>query len=139
MNTDREYDFGFDATQCQNCGGRCCTGESGYVFMNINEMLEIAQLLHLEFETFTQTYVRKVGYRFSLIEKNDEGGLACVFFDTFNKQCQIYDKRPKQCRDFPFWEAHKSSILNSHHLLALQKECQGIQILSHILPKESQK
>lgn len=130
MNTASEYNFSFDASQCEECGGKCCIGESGYVFVTIEEMLHIAQTLNLTFEDFAQIYVRKIGYRFSLIEKINEDGYACIFFDSSNKKCRIYEQRPKQCRDFPFWNAHKTSHLTPENLILLQKECRGINIFN---------
>lgn len=120
------YPFSFTQSACESCGGKCCVGESGYVFLSIAEMEQIAKSLDLSLEVFAKQYVRKIGYRFSLIEKpyNDSGreSLACVFFDVEKKCCGIYDKRPKQCRSYPFWEAHKS--LDS--LAQLKSECKGI-------------
>ncbi|MCI6216964.1 MAG: YkgJ family cysteine cluster protein [Helicobacter sp.] len=122
------FAFGFDSTQCDGCGGKCCTGESGYVFVSIDEMLEIAEFLNLVFEEFTKKYVRKVGSKFSLLEIPEESqslrdnSLACVFFE--NGKCKIYPKRPKQCREFPFWDAHKS--LDSQILSSLMSSCPGI-------------
>lgn len=125
MNTDN-YPFTFNASTCQTCGGRCCVGESGYVFISIEEMSALSSFLNLSFETFTQKYVRKVGYRFSLIEKAHNDGLACIFFDASQGQCSIYEYRPKQCRTFPFWESHKS--LDHSSLTLIEQECPGIVI-----------
>lgn len=126
MNTDKDYPFSFENSACESCGGKCCVGDSGYVFVDIKEMQEIASFLGLAFESFTKAYVRKVGYRFSFIEKSYQNGLACVFFDTDSKQCSIYAYRPKQCRTYPFWEAHKN--LNKQDLQTLCNECKGIKI-----------
>lgn len=103
----------------------CCKGESGYVFVSIDEMQQIAAFLGVSFEAFCLRYARKIGYRFSLVEKTCDNGLACVFLDT-NNMCSIYAVRPKQCITFPFWEAHKH--LNETALMALQNECPGIYI-----------
>ncbi|TLD96742.1 YkgJ family cysteine cluster protein [Helicobacter jaachi] len=124
MSKDSLFPFSFDNSACKDCGGKCCTGESGYVFVSIQEMQDIAQSLQLSFESFTLQFVRKVGYRFSLIEKSYENGLACVFFDTHTRQCGIYAHRPAQCRSFPFWEAHRH--LDSKALALLRQECAGI-------------
>ena len=58
MNTDKDYPFNFDGSACEGCGGKCCVGESGYVFASIDEMQKIASFLALEFESFTKSYVR---------------------------------------------------------------------------------
>lgn len=84
----------------------------------------MAEFMQMSFEEFTQTYVKKVGYKFSLIEKKYKEGFACIFFDEVKKECSIYSVRPKQCRDFPFWEIFKSE----EHLEFLIKECKGIKL-----------
>lgn len=130
MNTDKDYPFSFEDSACEGCGGKCCVGESGYVFVSIDEMQKIASFLALEFESFTKSYVRKVGYRFSFIEKPYQNALACVFFDTDSKQCSIYAHRPKQCRTYPFWEAHKN--LDKNDLQTLCNECKGIKLKENV-------
>lgn len=130
MNTDKDYPFSFEGSACEGCGGKCCVGESGYVFVSIDEMQKIASFLALEFESFTKSYVRKVGYRFSFIEKPYQNALACVFFDTDSKQCSIYAHRPKQCRTYPFWEAHKN--LDKNDLQTLCNECKGIKLKENV-------
>lgn len=128
MNLNKSYPFSFDPSACQSCGGRCCIGESGYVFISIDEIMDIALFLNLSFESFTKQYIRKVSYKFSLLEKPYNDGLACIFFDTLSKQCSIYDHRPKQCRSYPFWEAHQK--LNDSDLALLKQECPGICTLN---------
>lgn len=98
------------------------------MFINIDEMIGIASFLDLSFESFTKQYIRKVGYKFSLLEKPYNDGLACIFFDTLSKQCSIYDYRPKQCRSYPFWEAHQN--LDDSKLTLLKQECPGICALN---------
>ena len=82
--------------------------------------------MNLPFDDFTQKYVRKVGYRFSLVEKSHATGHACVFFDEQSKKCGIYEVRPKQCRTFPFWEGYKDT--ESADYDALLKMCLGIRV-----------
>lgn len=124
-----EFDFSFDNSECDSCGGKCCTGESGYIFVNIDEMLKISDFLDLSFDEFTQTYVKKVGYRFSFLEKPSADGCACVFFDDSSKKCLIYDVRPKQCVDFPFWEGHKKKNIDKKTLQDLYQLCKGVKCL----------
>ncbi|WP_034583635.1 YkgJ family cysteine cluster protein [Helicobacter pametensis] len=119
----KDFAFDFDSKACADCGGKCCTGESGYIFASIKELEEIADFLKIPFEDFLLRYVKKVGYRFSLIEQKMGTEYACIFFDTQNKNCSIYDVRPKQCRDFPFWKAY----LDPQNLPQLFKECKGVK------------
>ena len=93
----------FACTQC----GRCCT-VPGFVWVEHQEMEEIAELLGMPFHEFTRTYVRRVGRRYSLIEKATR---ECVFWQGTGPErgCQIYSARPSQCRTFPFWDENLAS------------------------------
>lgn len=121
MRIEKGFGYKFHSSACERCGGKCCTGESGYIFASIKELEEIAEFLGLGFEEFTRTYVKKVGYKFSLLEKSYNNEYACIFFE--NQKCQIYPVRPKQCRDFPFWEVFR----DMRHWGELQKECCGVE------------
>lgn len=125
-----DFNFIFDNSQCHSCRGKCCVGESGYIFVKINEMERIANFLKLEFNDFTQKYIRKVGYKFSFLEKQiSSNEYACVFFDLSEKKCSIYDYRPKQCRDFPFWENYKTQKVTQEDLKQLGNLCKGVKCL----------
>ena len=87
---------------CTRCGD-CCTGAPGYVWVEREEIEELAKFLGLSPGKFGERYLRKVGRRYSLLEK--PGG-DCIFFD---KGCTVYPARPVQCRTFPFWRSHLKS------------------------------
>jgi Fe-S-cluster containining protein len=112
--TQEGFLFAFAPEACQKCGGFCCCGESGYIFLTSQEMEGIAAFLGMELERFGALYLKKVGTRYSLIEKREKGGkgYACIFFDEEAKECMIYEHRPKQCRDFPFWESNRGQNLD---------------------------
>ncbi|MDE5926461.1 MAG: YkgJ family cysteine cluster protein, partial [Helicobacter sp.] len=89
------------------------------IFVTPQEIQGIAQFLGLEFDTFCQKFVKKVGYRYSLCEiLESNGAYSCVFFK--NGRCQIYPKRPAQCVRFPFWDCYKEEWTD------LLKECIGV-------------
>lgn len=119
-----DFAYSFNPSACEECGGKCCIGESGYIFASVSELEKMAEFLGMEFNQFTQTYVKKVGYKFSLIEKSYQNGFACVFFDEGCKNCGIYPVRPRQCRDFPFWEIFKEE----GQIEFLLKECKGVKL-----------
>ena len=114
------FDFSFNEEACKDCGGKCCIGEPGNVFVNEWDIEKLSSHFKLERAEFIKKYLRKVGVRYSFKEVHFEDGFACVFFDQQNKQCQIYDLRPKQCRLFPFWDYYKK------HKEELKKECIGV-------------
>ena len=89
----------FECTQC----GNCCSGAPGYVWITVEDMDRMATSLKLSFDDFTRTYVRRIGNRYSLIEKQN---YDCCFLtrDASGKSgCSIYAVRPTQCRTWPFW------------------------------------
>lgn len=104
------YPYAFDPQACQSCSGKCCIGESGYIWVSQEEISAIAQKLSLSKEEFINKYLLKIRYRFTIKEIVYEGGYGCVFFDMEKKMCRIYDVRPQQCRTFPFWEYFKENI-----------------------------
>jgi Fe-S-cluster containining protein len=115
------FDFKFKPSECDACGGHCCTGESGYIWVKYEEIENIAKFINLSVEDFATIYLRKVKHRYSLIEKEiEEGNFACIFFDASIKRCSIYPVRPLQCRTFPFWEQFKNDKEE------VKKECPGI-------------
>lgn len=114
------FKFSFDESACAACGGKCCTGESGNIFVSHDEIVNISNFLKLSQEEFRKKYLHKVGFKLSLNEVKYQDGFACVFFDTEQKNCSIYEQRPTQCRTFPFWEYFKT------HKEELKKECMGV-------------
>lgn len=111
----------FDPKKCEICGGKCCIGESGFIWINPVEIENLSKFLNLNFEKFCEIYTNKIGFKFSLKEKSYQNGFACVFFDEVKKNCKIYDFRPNQCRTFPFWDYYEDKIDE------LKKECIGVK------------
>ena len=104
------YPYAFDPKACQNCSGRCCVGESGYIWVSPEEISAIALKLSMSKEEFINKYLLKIRYRFTLKEMPYENGFSCIFFDKEHKRCGIYPVRPSQCRTFPFWDYFKENI-----------------------------
>ncbi len=93
--TKRWYSDGLQFT-CTQCG-RCCTGEPGYVWVTKAEVAALAAHLKMDLHAFGRRYLRRIGRRYSLVEKSNND---CVFYDG---GCTVYSVRPKQCRTYPFW------------------------------------
>ena len=51
------FKFSFDSSKCEECGGKCCSGESGYIFVTPNEIIKIAKFLNIDFENFCYKYI----------------------------------------------------------------------------------
>lgn len=123
MIQKEDFSFSFDSSACAACGGACCIGESGYIWISMPEITAVADYLKLSLEEFAENYLIRAKSRYSLREvKTKELGYACIFFDQEKRLCSIYDVRPKQCRTFPFWAQFKDDISQ------LQKECPGVII-----------
>lgn len=114
------FPYAFDASACNTCEGRCCTGESGYIYVNKTEILAIADLLNLDVNDFAVKYLFKKGYKYSIKELKYNDSYECVFYDRESNGCKIYDARPTQCKTFPFWDYYKSRVDE------LKQECPGI-------------
>ncbi len=114
------YPYAFDPSACASCEGRCCTGESGYIYVSKNEIENIAELLGMQANDFAKEYLYKKGYKYSIKEMKFNGSYECVFYNRETNGCGIYDARPTQCRTFPFWEYYKTRVEE------LKLECPGI-------------
>lgn len=77
----------------------------------------MATHVQVPLEDFTRKFVRKVGTRYSLVEKPNGD---CVFYD---KGCTVYAARPTQCRTFPFWSENLKSRTAWNEL---SEECPGV-------------
>jgi len=114
------YPYAFNQAACSTCEGRCCTGESGYIYVSKDEIFKIADLLNLSVNDFGVKYLYKNGYKYSIKERKNGDSYECVFYDTQSNGCKIYEARPSQCITFPFWDYFKSRVD------ALKDECPGI-------------
>lgn len=97
--------------QCTRCGA-CCTGAPGYVWVTAEEMARLAEYRGESIDDFTRKYVRRVGRRYSLIEK--PGG-DCIFWDR-QAGCTVYPARPVQCQTWPFWRENIESPAAWEHV-----------------------
>ena len=53
-----EYPFRFDASKCSSCAGNCCIGESGFIWITIDESEKLAIHLNVSVkEVFIKTSV----------------------------------------------------------------------------------
>jgi Fe-S-cluster containining protein len=87
--------------RCTRCG-HCCTGAPGYVWVNTEEIVAIAEYRHESVHEVRELHTRSTPKGRSLREK--ENG-DCVFYDR-SAGCTIYPVRPRQCRTWPFWESN---------------------------------
>ena len=104
------YNFSFNPTACESCAGNCCIGESGYIWINAQEIQALALHLKISAEDLKIRYLNKIAYKYSIKEVQlASNNYACCFFDLEKRQCSVYDVRPNQCRTFPFWDYFKEN------------------------------
>jgi Fe-S-cluster containining protein len=103
--------------ECTRCGA-CCTGAPGYVWVDADEMAALADFRGVSIEEFARRHVRRVGHRYSLIEK--PGG-DCIFWDR-QRGCTVYPARPTQCRTWPFW---RDNIETPEDWARVERTCPG--------------
>ncbi|WP_042282666.1 MULTISPECIES: YkgJ family cysteine cluster protein [unclassified Candidatus Protochlamydia] len=104
--------------ECTGCG-QCCTGAPGYIWVNEEEIKQIAFHLHLSIQEFADHYLRSINGRFSLLERPQT--YDCVFLK--DKKCQIYSVRPTQCRTYPWWP---QNLKTKKDWKEAAKWCEGI-------------
>jgi hypothetical protein len=80
----------------------------------------MADAFGIDQEAFLNRFVRSVKGRLSLRENSDG---SCALLDGHD-HCSIYEARPKQCRDFPYWPQLSEG---SRALEIAAGYCQGIQ------------
>lgn len=114
------FSYAFDPNACSTCQGKCCTGESGYIYVTKKEVEEICKLLEMSVKDFVSQYLFKKGYKYSIKEIKYNDSFECIFYDRESNGCKIYQARPTQCRTFPFWDYYKNRVGE------LKQECIGI-------------
>jgi uncharacterized protein len=116
------FDFSFDPSACNTCQGRCCRGTSGHVWISQQEIKQMGLFLKTNPIDVIDRYLHRIDNRYAIKEQYDAGGFACIFFNKLNFKCSIYEARPSQCRQFPFWAHFKQ------HRKLLINECPGVRM-----------
>lgn len=111
---------------CQRCG-KCCCGEPGIVYFSPEEFDRLCGFLEktrgIPRRTVEREYMWK--YRDSYTARDDFPDGHCIFFDH---GCTVYDVRPSQCRDFPFW---RCNLVSETAWREAAKKCPGMNQGKH--------
>lgn len=84
---------------CQPGCVRCCGGDPGDVFVTAEEITALAAHLKMPQTEFEDRHVRHYSSgKMSLMERRNGD---CVLLN--HTGCSVYEARPQQCRDYPFW------------------------------------
>jgi Fe-S-cluster containining protein len=125
--TKENFEFGFDPDACKSCQGKCCTGETGHVWLKEKDIEAICKSLALAVDTFIADYLVKIHNRYSLRDLKIDGQHDCILLDSRTKRCSVYDVRPEQCRKYPFWDCFKNNPRGAIN------ECPGVTLLDRRL------
>ncbi len=112
------------AFECQLCGNCCAGPAEGYVWVTGEEMEAMAEQLGLSVKEFKKQYCRRVGLRYSLLEK--QPGKDCILLSDLQdgrRGCEVYAHRPRQCRTWPFWP---ENLKSPEHWRRAGESCPGI-------------
>ena len=104
--------------KCTGCG-KCCTGSNGYAWLTEADVLGLARHLNLSVNKFLQKFTRYVNGSYALLDA--PGTDRCIFLE--GKQCRVYEARPSQCKQFPFWPG---VVASKEEWESLKSECEGI-------------
>jgi Fe-S-cluster containining protein len=96
--------------RCTRCG-HCCTGATGRVWVNDEELTAIAIYRNEPLAHVVGLYTRPTERDRSLREKANGD---CVFYDR-HEGCTIYPVRPRQCQTWPFWESNVATAQAWQH------------------------
>lgn len=84
---------------CTNCITVCCTDHISPLVLP-EELISISTITNKPVKDFGEEIILN-DEKFHLL-KEKKGSTECVFYDSENKMCSIYENRPFDCRLFPF-------------------------------------
>jgi len=86
---------------CRRCSA-CCRYDSGFVFLSEIDLEKLAAGQKMERGGFVKTYCRWVTdwQGKEVLSLKEKANKDCIFWDS---GCTVYERRPLQCRAFPFW------------------------------------
>lgn len=114
------YDEGIHFNCVDGCSA-CCQGDEGYVWLTEKDLNNLTEHFDISQKDFIENFCKiDEGGRLSLNDLPDEN-YRCVMLE--DGKCSIYDKRPMQCRTFPFW---KFAMQDEEHFKVIKETCPGI-------------
>jgi hypothetical protein len=125
----RTHDDVFESMDCLTCAN-CCKTTSPIFYQN--DIDRVAKALRMKPGDFVETYLR-------VDEDNDYvlKSSPCPFLDHDN-YCQVYDDRPKACREYPHTDRKKMvqiMDLTYRNTLVCPAVFEIVERLKKLLPK----
>jgi Fe-S-cluster containining protein len=109
--------------ECQQCGNCCAGPDEGVIWISKPEIEKLAEHLGQTIAEVRKKHLKRYGFRYSI--KENPCSKDCVFLAELNgsRGCTIYNVRPAQCRNWPFWA---SNLKSPNHWNAAAIKCPGI-------------
>ncbi len=85
---------------CTRCGN-CCGGGPGFVWVNKEEIRNLAERLGLSERAFRKRFTMRTPK--GGVSLREKANYDCIFYDP-KSGCTVYEDRPRQCRTWPFWD-----------------------------------
>jgi Fe-S-cluster containining protein len=85
------------AFKCEICG-ECCRAE-GFVYLKRGELEAMAAYNSKTAKEFRDLFTEFRLFKGRVIKQDSEGCVLLV-----DGRCAVYEARPSQCREFPFWK-----------------------------------
>lgn len=106
---------------CQQCGG-CCCGAPGIVYFSPQEFDRLVSFLGRTRQLSRDQIIADMmkPWKDSYTARDDFEDGHCIFYDH---GCTVYDVRPSQCRDFPFW---RCQLRDEHAWQEAARSCPGM-------------
>jgi len=82
---------------CEKCGA-CCRAE-GYVYLKHGELAAMAEYLAKTVKEVKNDFTEFRLFKGRVIKQDTDGCVMLV-----EGRCAVYDARPVQCREYPFWK-----------------------------------
>jgi Fe-S-cluster containining protein len=85
---------------CSKCPGYCCTYKT--IDVTKTDIARLAKHFGITFDQAQKRYTKRVsGIRSLRHQKDHVFKQACMFFDTNERRCTVYEARPGVCRRYP--------------------------------------
>lgn len=110
---------------CHRCG-HCCSGGSGHVWVQEEELPALAAARGMSTAAFVARFVRRVPRPPTgelALSLTEEGG-RCALLEGANT-CSVYAARPAHCREFPYWS---DVLAGGEAFERARQSCPGIAV-----------
>ena len=107
--------------QCQPDCGRCCDQPGGIVYLAPTDAERLAEHAKMDVESWLKRDCTKtLDGRYVLRSRQGDG--VCIYLNE-QKQCNVYQSRPQQCKAFPWWA---ENLRSQRSWKEVKESCPGL-------------